>query len=127
MKTRCLWPVVVLVVLLAGCTGSRLCNPGPERYQQAQAQHFDPYPENDMGPAVVGGRPGEYRAPPPEVLRVQPRLGATLPYPGQPPAYVPPPGYAQPPAYVPPGVVQAPQAPAYSAPRGDMPPAQLGR
>lgn len=62
---------------LAGCRGAGRPNwfhPGPAEYQQSRAQLFDPYPENEPGPRIVGGRPMEYDKPPAEVLRVQPPL-----------------------------------------------------
>ena len=77
MRKRCL---VVLAILLggaaAGCRGTAPPNwfhPGPAEYQQSQAQQFDPYPEIDSGPTVLGARPLEYDKPPAEVLRVQPQ------------------------------------------------------
>jgi hypothetical protein len=57
-----------------GCrsvSGPRLTGPGPAPYQQAQAERFDPYPETESGPAVVGSRPMEYEDPPPEVQRAR--------------------------------------------------------
>jgi hypothetical protein len=62
---------------LAGCSTLERPNwfhPGPAQYQQAQAEQFDPYPENDTGPAIVGARPLSYDKPGPEVSRVQPPL-----------------------------------------------------
>ena len=59
----------------AGCRGMAPPNwfhPGPAEYQQSQAQQFDPYPENEPGPQIVGARPLEYDKPPAEDLRVQP-------------------------------------------------------
>jgi hypothetical protein len=46
-------------------------NPGPARDQQMRAQRFDPYPENDVGPEVVGGRPLGYQKPIPEPSRAR--------------------------------------------------------
>lgn len=65
---------LVLVVLFCGCptTGMpRLFNPGPEAYQRQVADRFDPYPENDTGPAIVGGRPREYQVPRAETTRAR--------------------------------------------------------
>lgn len=67
---------VVVVVGLSGCRSLAPPNwfrAGPAEYQQMQAQQFDPYPETDAGPTIVGGRPMEYDRSPPEVLRVQPQ------------------------------------------------------
>ncbi len=68
----------VLFLLLAGgvagCSGlapPNLAYPGPAGYQQARAQLFDPYPENEPGPAVEGARPREYAKPVAEVERAR--------------------------------------------------------
>ncbi len=64
--------LIVLSVVLptcCGCTGPNalglpnLAHPGTEAKQQARAQGFEPYPDNDVGPSVVGGRPREYQDP----------------------------------------------------------------
>ena len=54
-----------------GVAGPKLYAPGNEEAQQARAERFDPYPENEPGPAVVGSRPMEYQNPPPEVQRAR--------------------------------------------------------
>ena len=60
-------------------------SPGPAYYQQYQAIRHDPYPQDDMGPEVIGGRPLGYQKPPPEVTRARQSLpwgnwrGARLP------------------------------------------------
>ena len=62
-------------VVFCGCRGLAPPNwfhPGPAQYQQAQAERFDPYPENEPAPKIVGARPLDYQKPPAEVLRVQP-------------------------------------------------------
>lgn len=56
---------VIAALCCAGCTPEArnyirfpdLTHPGPAAYQQAQAIQHDPYPLNDIGPEVVGGRP----------------------------------------------------------------------
>ena len=70
---------LLVVVMLSGCCSRytappSICNPGSEQYQQRRAEKFDPYPDPNIGPPVAGGRPGEYQDPPPEVLRMQPRV-----------------------------------------------------
>jgi hypothetical protein len=76
MRNR--WPALVAGVLIlawVGCKGltrPAWLHPGTATEQQTRAQKYDPYPENDLGPPVVGGRPMEYRSPPPEVQRVHP-------------------------------------------------------
>lgn len=85
-----------LMVAAGGCVAlPRLCGPGSERQQQGRAQLFEPYPESEPGPPVVGGRPREYASPRAEILRVQPRYGEPLLVPpppsatGQAPALAP--------------------------------------
>ena len=39
--------------------------------QQLRAERFDPYPEVDTGPEVVGGRPRDYQVPMSEPARAQ--------------------------------------------------------
>jgi hypothetical protein len=75
MKPVRLIAVAFLVVgLLPGCLAPpSIVHPGPEAYQQARAQKFDPYPEPEIGPNTGGLRPADYQSPPAEVLRVQPR------------------------------------------------------
>jgi hypothetical protein len=109
----------VLIVLalggIGGCTPEvhqykrfpNFLNPGPAAYQRAEAIQHDPYPLDDVGPEVVGGRPREYQIPVNEVERanmaaprrlraVSPMVAPSLP-PGPPPvvtspfAPVPPP------------------------------------
>lgn len=70
--------VIVLAALLApgvagcrGLSGPRLGSPGTAAYQQAQAERFDPYPENEPGPPVVGARPMEFQHALPEVKRAR--------------------------------------------------------
>jgi hypothetical protein len=60
---------------IAGCqsvTPPNWLHPGTADFQQSQAQQFDPYPENEPGPKIVGARPLQYDKPPAEVRRVQP-------------------------------------------------------
>ncbi|MBX9789309.1 MAG: hypothetical protein K2Y37_10370 [Pirellulales bacterium] len=42
---------------------------GPSQIQRERATQFDPYPDQDMGPEVVGGRPLDYNRQIPEVER----------------------------------------------------------
>lgn len=48
-----------------------LASAGPAGAQRASALQWDPYPLDDVGPPVVGGRPQEYARPIPEVKRGQ--------------------------------------------------------
>jgi hypothetical protein len=67
------WTLVALG--LGGCgTGMgtpSLLAPGPAREQRARAHRFDPYPEMESGPALVGARPREFDRPLTEPVRTQ--------------------------------------------------------
>jgi hypothetical protein len=65
---------MILLVALAttstfgipGCHTIRMPNfthPGTAQQQRADAERFDPYPDPDAGPPVVGGRPPGYTRP----------------------------------------------------------------
>lgn len=60
---------------LAGCSSAvrkpHLLDPGTAPYQRSNAVQFDPYPQNDVAPAIVGGRPRDYAIPPNEVTRAR--------------------------------------------------------
>ncbi len=70
--------LVVMTAAVLGCKGSP---PGSHRWggsqygqgsidrQKTRAVTFDPYPLNDIGPPIVGGRPREYSNPLPEAAR----------------------------------------------------------
>ncbi|MCA9235730.1 MAG: hypothetical protein KDA44_09670, partial [Planctomycetales bacterium] len=55
------------VSLLAGCSPTirypHLIGPGPAPIQRANAEAFDPYPLQDLGPEIVGGRPRDFAVP----------------------------------------------------------------
>lgn len=99
-----------MLLLLVGCSNPHpfglampdVVHPGPEPYQQARARIFEPYPENDTGPPIAGGRPREYQNELAEPDRVMPRPGEVILWPYSRAAAPPPP--AQPP------VVTAPPA-----------------
>ena len=68
-------------LLLGGCLGrTRLWDPGTAEKQQQRAQHWDPYPEPDIGPDVSEVRPRDFQLPVPEAERVRrtPPTGAIL-------------------------------------------------
>ncbi|OHB66664.1 MAG: hypothetical protein A2V70_13450, partial [Planctomycetes bacterium RBG_13_63_9] len=73
------WTLPLAALLLTGpigCQGlapPRFFQPATAQYQQAQAERFDPYPENETGPPVVGARPQGFENPLPEVLRTKDR------------------------------------------------------
>jgi len=64
-------PLVVLLLLVSGCAGSRwnFFQPGTMQQQRLRATVHDPYSDQDAGPEVVGGRPREYMQPLPEPVR----------------------------------------------------------
>jgi hypothetical protein len=106
--------VALLAATLVGCAPEvyrleqSIAHPGPAAYQRAEAIQHDPYPLDDVGPEIVGGRPREYQIPLNEVERS--RLAAT-----------PPPGLRPVPA---PAVTASPvpAAPAYPATSVPAPP-----
>jgi hypothetical protein len=66
----CAFALVVLAAE-AGCNNPQfglpqLANNEPAWYQLNQAKRFDPYPDPNMGPPVVGGRPPGFVQPRPE-------------------------------------------------------------
>lgn len=72
--------VTGLILLLAslGCRSTARpdwMHPGSAPVQQARALRYDPYPENEPGPALVGARPRAYDKPPPETSRARWTLG----------------------------------------------------
>jgi hypothetical protein len=115
---------VVALVLVSGCAdiaAPRIFHPGSEDYQQSRAERFDPYPEPDVAPDIVGGRPLQYikpaavperlqnemsfeerfhAIPPPGMFRpprsAGHRQGIVYPLPGVPPLAAPAPGVAPP-------------------------------
>ena len=83
-----------LLLPLSACSTAvhkpRLLHPGPAGYQRAIAEQYDPYPLNDLGPEIVGGRPREFQKPQDEVSRAR----QLLPFgPFQAPAAASPPRY----------------------------------
>jgi hypothetical protein len=67
---------------LAGCQSTAppsLMHPGSAQTQQNRAVRFDPYPENEPGPALVGVRPRGYENPISEPARARWQLGNQCP------------------------------------------------
>lgn len=69
-------PFILFALLaVAGCSYTirkpNWAHPGPAPYQRGNATQFDPYPQNDMAPPIVGGRPAGYAKPPSEVERAR--------------------------------------------------------
>ena len=98
-------------------------NPGyaPQQVGRALIEH-DPYPDQNAGPEVVGGRPLGFTTPPPETPWLQQRS------PKQPlrPVTIMPtqPNYNLPPVYVPPTTNPAPTGPVTTTPNYTLPPYQ---
>jgi hypothetical protein len=72
--------VVLGIAPLTACSPTirkpRLLHPGPASVQRYNAVQFDPYPQPDMGPEIVGGRPIDFITPvPPEERASQYKRG----------------------------------------------------
>ena len=66
--------ILLLMTPLCGCAGyasPRISHPGGASLQQSRAVAFDPYPDPDAGPEVVGGRPLAYDQPVPAAVQAQ--------------------------------------------------------
>ncbi|MEM6798609.1 MAG: hypothetical protein AAF589_03765 [Planctomycetota bacterium] len=67
------WLALLLAAMTAGCSPymrtPNLLHPGPAGPQRTDAIYHDPYPLDDVGPEIVGGRPRGYQRPVPETLR----------------------------------------------------------
>jgi len=67
--------IILCVLSLAACSPTlrrpQLLHPGPAGFQQDNALQFDPYPPNDIGPEIVGGRPRSFQKPPHEITRAR--------------------------------------------------------
>jgi hypothetical protein len=81
-KISVLGLMAVICLVLAGCQSTAppsLTHPGPAQVQQNRAVRFDPYPEKEMGPDMVGVRPRDYENPLPEPSRSRWQVGNTCP------------------------------------------------
>ncbi len=71
------WIMLVALATASGCSSEaaryihfpELHSPGTATQQRGESIVHDPYPLNDIGPPVVGGRPLAYQTPVPEVDR----------------------------------------------------------
>jgi hypothetical protein len=79
--------MTVVPMVFSGCRGSQLgehrwgggpMGQGDTTRQQARAVYFDPYPLNDIGPEVVGGRPRGFMNPLAEAHRNELKVPDTL-------------------------------------------------
>lgn len=68
----------LLMIALAGALSAGGCasgggwsfwTPGTIQQQRIRATVHDPYPDPDMAPEVIGGRPRDYQQPLPEPVR----------------------------------------------------------
>ena len=73
-KLASLLLATLVAVGVGGCQNLGRPNwfqPGTATQQRGQAEQFDPYPENELGPQIVGARPREFQKPPPETTRAR--------------------------------------------------------
>ncbi len=61
----------VAISVFTGCNVARprLFQPGTQEQQRFNATIHDPYPDQDAGPEIVGGRPREFSSPRSEPAR----------------------------------------------------------
>jgi hypothetical protein len=101
--------LIAVVLVLPACGGClsmpNVVHPGSESHQQYWARWYEPYPENESGPPVVGARPREYRNEIAEPDRAKPREGEPVPFPYR---VLPPPPTAQPPIITAPPAIYSP-------------------
>jgi hypothetical protein len=103
--------------------------PAPEATQIARARRFDPFPDPNIGPPVIGGRPQGFIDPRPDPdpnKTVRSDWFNPTPGAGYPPAGYPPPGYypGAPVAYPPPAttIYTYPSSITAAPPPGALPP-----
>lgn len=72
-KTPGRWFLVVSAVAFVGChlRPSFHEAPGTIHYQRGRAVAHDPFPDNSIGPPVMGGRPSGFETPLSEPTRIQ--------------------------------------------------------
>jgi hypothetical protein len=64
--------IALFLVILTGChLRPNLGPPGTIGEQRARAIVHDPFPDNDLGPEIVSGRPREWNRPSAEPRRLQ--------------------------------------------------------
>jgi hypothetical protein len=98
---RCWFSLTLLLALCATGCGPlfgtpQIWPPAPEATQMARARKFDPFPDPNIGPPVVGGRPQGFIDPRPDPdpnKTVRSDWFNPTPGAGYPPAGYPPPGY----------------------------------
>ena len=74
-KVFCGWPIAATLIAALGTTGCHLRldqgPPGTIGQQRQRAVVHDPFPKNDLGPPIMGGRPLGFEQPAPETKSVQ--------------------------------------------------------
>ena len=73
-KLSLLLLVAVVAAAVVGCRSVSPPNwfhPGPAANQQSRAERYDPYPESEPAPEIIGGRPREYQKALPEPSRAR--------------------------------------------------------
>lgn len=74
LTTRLFFLSCAALVLMAGCANRQgwgfSSGQGTIERQKSRAAAVDPYPLNDIGPEVLGGRPRDFFNPKPEPARV---------------------------------------------------------
>jgi hypothetical protein len=61
-----------LLLTFVGCAANRpfrLFTPGTVEQKRQRATVHDPYPDQNLGPEVVGGRPRDFQEPLPEAVK----------------------------------------------------------
>ncbi|MGY8768788.1 MAG: membrane or secreted protein [Pirellulales bacterium] len=74
-KFWCLIFVISGLSMSSGCRNlarPQWFNPGTMEQQQLRAMRYDPYPDVDAGPEMVGVRPRGFDRPAPEATKSQP-------------------------------------------------------
>jgi hypothetical protein len=72
LRVRCITTLLIaaLLFVISGCGPffglPSICEPASESQKLTRATKFDPYPDPNMGPAIVGGRPEGFMNPRPE-------------------------------------------------------------
>lgn len=64
---------IIVLLMSLGCRtgGWPFAGPGSKESQQRSAVIHDPYPQNDIAPALPDGRPRDYLYPPAEPVRTR--------------------------------------------------------
>lgn len=72
LKTNLLIVGTACALIFTGCRYRPNFGPqGTWEQQRARAQVSDPFPSNDLGPEIMGGRPRDFDRPAPEVKYLQ--------------------------------------------------------